>query len=111
MADQDVRTMIAGVISGDDLRNHGVGDSVIVDVGGNAFALDLRCELIHPQREDIEKSAHQIDVRMGFGSGRRRLGLAKGRLRKSHQRQPREGQRHGYGRGNDSKAIQTRRPR
>ena len=102
VADKDVRAVITGVILGDNLRHHRVGDGVIVNVGRNTVALDLGGELIHAEREDVEEPAHQIDMRMRrFGVGRRRLGCAVSRLQRCGQRQTCDNECRGKGRAQE----------
>ena len=69
MADKD-KAVITGVILGDNLRHHEVGDGVIVNVGRNTVALDLGGELIQSEREDVEEPAWTYGSAT-FGVGRR----------------------------------------
>ena len=93
MPDQDDRPAIAGAVLCRDLRHDRVGLGMVVDTRGNAALCDLRCQLVHAEREDVHEPAQQIDV----GPGRRFVLLRRARLgggQREHQgRQAGEGER------------------
>ena len=63
VADENIGTVIAGAVLLRDVIDDGVGDRVVVDARIDAATFDLRGELIHAERKNVEKAAHQIDMR------------------------------------------------
>ena len=64
MADQNVGAVIAGAVFLHDRADDDFLDRMIVDGGVDAILRHLRRQLIHAQGKNVEKAAHQIDVRM-----------------------------------------------
>ena len=63
MTDKNVGTAIAGAVLLHDVIDDGVGDRVVIDPCIDAAAFNLRRELVHAERKNVEKTAHQIDMR------------------------------------------------
>src|SRR5580704_7190080 len=73
MPNQNIRSVIAAAVLLRDLPDDDAGQRVVIDTGVDAMPLDLRGELVHAERENVEKAAHEIDVRAGYAM---RLGSA-----------------------------------
>jgi hypothetical protein len=67
MADQHIGSVIAGAVHLCDAGDDDVGEGVVINAGVDAAALDLRGELIHAERENVQQSAHKINVRPRYG--------------------------------------------
>ena len=55
--------MTARLVARGDIVGERLPFGMIVDGGGDAPCLDLRREIVHPERENIQKAAQQIDMR------------------------------------------------